>query len=81
MKKRINIHSVKGIETRWNLNNPAHCRDFLKALRFDNGTKKGSKVVDLKQADGKTVTIDEASDEAIIELVNEIAQAMERANA
>lgn len=78
MKHRIDIHSRKGVESRWDLSNPAHCRDFLKALRFDNGTKEGSKITTLRQADGKEVTIDEASDEQVLELVNEFAQAMER---
>ena len=75
MKNRIEIHSKKGIENRWNLSNPAHCRDFLKALRMG---ENGSAITQLKQADGTWVSIDDAADEAIVDLVRELAQAMEK---
>jgi hypothetical protein len=61
----------------WKLDSPKACRDFLKNVRIG---EEGIQITELTQADGKVVSIDEASDEAIVLLVNEMASAMEGSN-
>jgi len=62
-------------EKYWKLNSPEVCRDFLKSLRFG---PKQSRITCLKQDDGRELTIDEAPDDQVMEVANNIAQAHER---
>lgn len=57
----------------WNLSSPKMCRDFLKQVRFG---PQGAQITQLTQADGKVVTIDEATDEQVLQLCQEFAEAM-----
>ena len=49
------------------------CRDFLKQVRIG---PRGAAITELTQADGKVLTIDEASDEQVTQVANELAEAM-----
>jgi hypothetical protein len=66
---------VKNVEKFWRLDSPAMCRDFLKSVRMG---PKGSKITELTQADGKVLSIDEASDAQVLELANDLADAMKQ---
>ncbi len=57
----------------WNLNSPKMCRDFLKQVRIGPG---GAQITQLTQADGKVISIDEASDEQVIELCKDFSDAL-----
>lgn len=57
----------------WDLSSPKMCRDFLKSVRIG---PEGNRITELTQADGKVVSIDEASDDAIVALVTDLAEAM-----
>ncbi len=63
------------LEQFWRLNSPSMCRDFLKQIRLD-----GKEITVLTQADGKNVSIDEAADEAIMDLARELAHSMSEAS-
>lgn len=62
----------------WKLNSPSMCRDFLKAVRFPSDSGEPNKITFLQQADGKQLSIDEASDEQVMQIANELAEAAER---
>ena len=49
----------------WDLSDLDQVRDFFKQVRFG---ENGSKVTHFEQADGKRITIDEATDEQLLEL-------------
>jgi hypothetical protein len=57
----------------WKLNSPSMCRDFLKQVRIG---KEGNQITYLQQADGKQVSIDEASDQQVLQVANELAEAI-----
>jgi hypothetical protein len=61
----------------WMLDSPSMRRDFLKKVRLG---EVGAKITFLRQADGKEVSVDEASDEQVLQVANEIALALERKN-
>lgn len=61
------------MEKFWKLNSPKMCRDFLKSLRFG---PQGSAITELTQADGKTISVDDATDEQVLQVANELAEAM-----
>lgn len=57
----------------WDLNSGPDCRDFLKALVLGGGAR----ITFLQQADGRKVSIDEASDAQVMGVVQELAEAKE----
>lgn len=57
----------------WDLSNPKQCRNFLKEVRIG---KEGAKITYLQQADGTEVSLDDASDDQILDVANQIAEAM-----
>jgi hypothetical protein len=59
----------------WKLDSPKMCRDFLKRVRFG----EGKHITHLTQADGKEVSLDDASDEQLLQVANEIAEAIGKA--
>ena len=61
------------VEQFWNLSSPKMCRDFLKQVRIG---PTGAQIKELTQADGKTVSLDEATDEQVLQVANEIAEAI-----
>lgn len=62
----------------WDLSSPKMCRDFLKEVRF--GDKKNPSRIEYFQTEsGKQISIDEASDEQILEIAKDFAEAMEKA--
>lgn len=61
------------VEYFWNLSSPKMCRDFLKQVRIG---PKGARITQLTQGDGKVITIDEATDEQVLQLCEEFAEAM-----
>jgi len=63
------------VEKFWRLDSPSMCRDFLKYVCIG---LEGAKIEYLQQADGKRLSIDEATDEQVMELVQEIAEAIGR---
>ena len=60
----------------WNLNSPKMCRDFLKSLRFGPPDKpdEAGKITHFDLEDGKRVSIDDATDEQVIDYANQIAE-------
>lgn len=56
----------------WKLDSPSMCRDFLKQIRLG---KDGDRITFLQQSDGKQVSLDEASDEQVMQVANELAEA------
>lgn len=52
------------------------CRDFLKQVRFG---EEGSAITKLTQADGKTVSIDDATDEQVLQVAGELAKTFSKA--
>lgn len=58
----------------WKLDSPMHCRDFLKKAFLD-----GKPITTLTTESGKDISIDEASDEQVMEVAGWIAGAMEKA--
>ena len=57
----------------WKLNSPKMCRDFLKQVQIGPA---GSKITFLTQADGKQISLDEATDEQVMQVANELADAL-----
>lgn len=60
----------------WDLSKPKMCRHFLKNLRIG---PEGAKIEFLQTEDGGKISIDEATDEQILQVANDIAEAMEMA--
>lgn len=53
----------------WNLDNPSEARQFLKELRFGD---QGARIKYLKDANGRDIKIDDASDEQVLQVVKEL---------
>lgn len=49
------------------------CRDFIRSVRVG---PKGFKITFLQQSDGKQIPLDDASDEQVLQIANEIADAI-----
>jgi hypothetical protein len=64
----VSVHKM------WNLSSPKMCRDFLKNVRFG---PEGSSITYLQQADGNQVSIDDATDEQVLQIAAELAEAFE----
>jgi len=62
------------------IDSPAKCREFIRSIRIGKG-RDARKIEFLVQADGKQVTIDEASDWAVEQLAMELADALNKASA
>lgn len=60
----------------WKLDSPQMCRDFLKSVRV--GDPPGARVEFLGQADGKQISIDEATDQQVMEAAAMVADAIEK---
>jgi hypothetical protein len=58
------------------VNTPAQARDFLRSLRGPNGEV----ISTVGTADGRTIPLDEANDEAILEFAQTMARALGEAN-
>lgn len=58
----------------WKLDSPKMCRDFLKSVRIGPDENK---IEFLEQEDGKRITLDDASDDQIMQVAAEIAEAIE----
>lgn len=61
------------VEKFWKLDSPMMCRDFLRQIRGPNGQK----ILFLSLANGTDITLDQASDEQIMQAANDIAAAIE----
>lgn len=59
----------------WKLDSPSMCRDFLKQVR---GGPDGTPLTYLETESGKRLSIDEASDEQVMEAARWIAEAIEK---
>lgn len=59
----------------WKLDSPSMCRDFLKSVRH---TDWPDGISYLQTASGKRLSIDEASDEQVMEVAGWFAEAMRR---
>lgn len=57
----------------WDLSKPAMCRDFLKQVRIGPNE---SRITFLTDATGRQMSIDDASDEQILQITNDIASAI-----
>jgi hypothetical protein len=57
----------------WNLSDPVQARDFLKNVRMG---EQGNQITYLQQEDGTRVSIDDASDEQVFQVVEMVAKAM-----
>lgn len=55
----------------WKLDNPDHCRAFLKQAHLD-----GKPITTLTTESGKDISIDEASDEQVMEVAKWFSDAM-----
>lgn len=64
---------MKNVEQLWDLSSPKMCRDFLKKVRIG---PQGASIEFLQQEDGTKFSIEEASDEQILQVANEIAEAL-----
>jgi hypothetical protein len=63
----------------WKLDSPAMCRDFLKSLRWmENGEER--RITWLGTASGKQIPIDEASDEQVMQIANDLSAGMPTVN-
>ena len=60
------------------LDTPAKCREFIKSARIG---PQGARVEYLEQADGKRVSIDDASDAQVEQVAAELAEALNKASA
>lgn len=60
----------------WNLNSPKMCRDFLKQLHFGPPDKpeQCGKITHFDLEDGRRVSIEEATDEQVVDYANQIAE-------
>lgn len=56
----------------WRLDSPSMCRDFLKSIRMGPW---GGRIEYLQQADGKQISIDDATDEQVLQVAREFAEA------
>lgn len=62
------------IEKFWKLDSPSMCRDFLKQVR--HGQPPGKTIEYLETESGRRVSIDEASDEQVMQIANDIAESI-----
>lgn len=60
----------------WDLTSPKMCRDFLKNAHAKNEQGQTVDFTSIVDENGKTYSIDEAPDEAVIDVANQIAQAL-----
>lgn len=63
------------------IDTPAKCREFIKSIRIGPKNEKARKIEFLEQADGKRVSIDEASDAQVEQVAMELADALNKASA
>jgi hypothetical protein len=56
--------------------NPKQARDFLRSLRGPNGQE----VTHVFMADGRKLALDDAPDQAVLDLAHEMARAIGKAN-
>lgn len=59
----------------WDLSDPKQARDFLKNVQFGDRKNPGF-IKYLKTVEGTEISIDDASDEQVFQVVNMIANAM-----
>jgi len=58
----------------WDLRKASDCRDFLRCLRF--GTER-KRIEFLEQLDGREVSIDDATDDQVLQIAAQLAGAVE----
>lgn len=58
----------------WRLDSPSQCRDFIKSARLD-----GKQITTLTTESGKEISVDDASDEQVMEVAGWMAKAIEKA--
>lgn len=56
----------------WDFSDPRECRKFLKSVRF--GGPKGAQILYLTTTENKNVSIDEATDEQILDAVRQVCE-------
>lgn len=66
-----------GVTQFWDLSSPKMCRDFLKNVRMGDPNNP-SRITYFQTVSGDQISIDEASDEQVLEVAKQIAEAVER---
>lgn len=64
------------IQKFWNLSSPKMCRDFLKNAYLKNSEGQTMGFTKIMDENGKEYSIDEAPDEAVLQIANDIVAAL-----